>query len=148
MANPETRPDIPDPKPDQPSRRDRRDYDEFHETLAAPAPARTYRSERDTSRTDYDRVSVLEEIVRYVSVLLGLLLGVRFVISLFTANATGGLTGFLRSTTNWIVAPFQTLFGRPPSGTGGFFDWPTLAALVVVAIITTLLISLLRPREY
>ena len=95
-----------------------------------------------------DSVSVLEQIVRYVAVLLGLLLGLRFVVSLFTANVGNGFVNFFRVTTDWLVTPFQTLFGRPPAGTGGFFDWPALAALIVVAVIATLLISLMRPREY
>jgi uncharacterized protein YggT (Ycf19 family) len=125
--------------------RDRRDYDEFRESLATPVQGRTYRSVIDN---EDDRVSVPEEIVRYLAVLLGLLIALRFVTSLFTADTANWLTGFLRPATDWVVMPFQTLFGRPPAGTGGFFDWPALAALFVVAVISTLLISLLRPREY
>lgn len=133
------KPDTSRGRPNQ----DRYDYDEFRESLATPVHGRTYRSAPD----EVPRVSVLEEIVRYGAVLLGLLLTLRFVTSLFTTN-NAGFAGFFRPTTDWLVVPFQTLFGRPPASTGGYFDWPTLAALLVVAVIATLLISLMRPRSY
>jgi hypothetical protein len=56
-------------------------------------------------------------------------------------------TGYrFRATTNWVVSPFQTVIGRPPTWTGGFFDWPALVALIVVALLSLLLLGLLRPR--
>jgi uncharacterized protein YggT (Ycf19 family) len=127
---------------EHPSRRpnhDRRNYDEFRETLAA---GRTYRS---ASEPD-DRVPVVERVLRYAALVLGALLAMRFIVSLFTGNVANPVVNFFRATTTWIVSPFQTMFGRPPSGTGGFFDWPALAALIVVGLLAWLLISLLRTR--
>ncbi|MDF2461282.1 MAG: hypothetical protein K0S68_685 [Candidatus Saccharibacteria bacterium] len=131
MAKPDSR------RPNQ----DRRDYDEFRESLAT-TPNRTYRSAVEPD----DRTSVMEQVVRVVALVLCFLLAMRFIVSLFTANVSNGFVNFFRATTNWIVAPFQSFFGSPPAGTGGFFDWPALAALICVGILATLLISLMRPR--
>jgi uncharacterized protein YggT (Ycf19 family) len=126
-----------------PSRRpnhDRRNYDEFRESLAAPG--RTYRSAIEPD----DRVSLVERIIRYAALVLGFLLAMRFLVSLFTGNVANPIVNFFRATTNWVVSPFQTVIGRPPTGTGGFFDWPALVALIVVALLSLLILGLLRPR--
>jgi len=133
------RSDIPGRRPN----RDRRQYDEFRESVAAPVPNRTYRSAVET----HDRAGVAETIIRYAALVLGFLLLMRFVVSLFTANVANPLVNFFRTVTNWIVAPFQNFFGGAPAGTGGFFDWAALAALIAVGIIGVLLLSLIRPRD-
>jgi uncharacterized protein YggT (Ycf19 family) len=119
--------------------------DDFRETLAPPVPNQTYRS-----RVDYidNRASVAEQLIRYVAVVLSLLIVGRFIASLFSSDRSNGLVNFFYATTDWIVRPFQALFGTPPSSTGGFFDWPAVAALIVVGVLATLLISLIRPRDY
>jgi uncharacterized protein YggT (Ycf19 family) len=119
--------------------------DEFRESLAAPAPTSTYRSRIDRLETG---TSPLEQLIRYVTVILGALLVVRFAINLFTYNRVNGFVNFFNGATDWVVRPFQTLFGQPPSGSGGFFDWPAVVSLIVVALIATLLVSLIRPRDY
>jgi uncharacterized protein YggT (Ycf19 family) len=122
----------------------RRD-DDFRETLAAPIPNRTYRSEIE----DFEHPSALEQLVRYVAVLLDVLLAIRFVISLFTTNTTNSFVAFIYGLTNWLVAPFQALFGHAPANaTGGYFDWAALAAMVVVSVLAALIIRLLQgPKE-
>lgn len=122
--------------------RDRRQYDDFRESVAAPVPNRTYRSAVELE----DRSSIAEQIVRIVAVVLGILLALRFIINLFSYPKTSGFANFIYATTNWAVKPFQYLFGQPAATTGGFFDWPALAAIVAVGIIASILIALLRPR--
>jgi uncharacterized protein YggT (Ycf19 family) len=119
------------------------DQTEFHETLAEPVPNRTYRSEIEEAQP-----SALESLVRYVAVILDILLAVRFVISLFTTNTANGFVAFVYGLTNWLVAPFQALFGQTPTGsTTGYFDWSALAAIVVVSLLAMLILRLLRgPR--
>jgi Flp pilus assembly protein TadB len=121
--------------------RDRQHYDSFRESVATPVPNRTYRSDVDLVS---DRPGTAERVVRYVAVALGALLAVRFVINLFATSHTGGFTAFIYATTNWMVRPFQLLLGQPPASTGGFFDWPALAALVVVGIVASVIIGLMR----
>ena len=123
---------------------DRR-YDEFGESMATPVPNRTYRSSVETVD---DKSSLVEQVVRYVAVILGALLAIRFVINLFSGYRSSGFTNFIYATTNWMVRPFQALFGQPAASTGGFFDWPAIAAIVTVGIVAGILIALLRPRPY
>jgi hypothetical protein len=68
------------------------------------------------------------------------------VINLFVSNTTGGFTGFIYALTNWAVRPFQLLFGQPTVTSGGFFDWPALAAIIAVGIIASIVIALIRPK--
>lgn len=124
--------------------RDRRKYDEFRETLATPIANNSYRSEIAHGES---RVWIVDRIIRYAAIILVLLLAIRFVSSLFTANIGNPLVNFFRVTTNWIVSPFQVVVGSTASPVGGFYDWPALAALVAVAVIATLLINLMRPRD-
>ena len=123
---------------------DRRKYDEFKETLATPIPNQSYRSEVENGE---DRTWIADRIIRYAALILGLLLAIRFVSSLFTGNVGNPVINFFRITTNWIVSPFQAVVGSTASSVGGFYDWPALAALVAVAVIAALLISLMRPRH-
>ncbi|HEY2004784.1 MAG TPA: hypothetical protein VGH44_06770 [Candidatus Saccharimonadia bacterium] len=122
--------------------RDRRHYDDFRETVAAPMPNRTYRSAVELE----NHSSVAEQIVRIAAVILGILLAIRFVINLFSYPRTSGFASFIYGTTNWAVQPFQYLFGHAATTSGGFFDWPALAAIVATGIIASILIALLRPR--
>ena len=124
--------------------RDRQHYDNFRESIATPVPNRTYRSQADTLS---DRSTIPERVIRYVAVILGALLAIRFIVNLFVTPAHAGYAAHLvYAATNWAVRPFQLLFGQPPTTMGGFFDWPALASLIAVGIIASILISLIRPR--
>jgi hypothetical protein len=124
--------------------RDRRKYDEFKETLATPIPNDSYRSEVEHGE---DRVWIVDRIIRYAAIVLGLLLVIRFIASLFSSSVTSPLVNFFRVTTNWLVSPFQAVLGSSASAIGGFYDWPALAALAAVVVVATLLISLMRPHS-
>jgi hypothetical protein len=126
------------------SNRDRQKYDEFRETLSTPMPNQTYRSEVEHIGR---RASIIDRAIRYLAVILSGLLAIRFVIALLTASVDNPLVGFFRFTTDWIVTPFQAVLGISTPSAGGFFDWPTLAALIAVAVIATLLIRSVRPRD-
>ncbi|MDB5178859.1 MAG: hypothetical protein JWN01_802 [Patescibacteria group bacterium] len=123
--------------------RAREDSETFRETLAAPIPNQTYRSQVDLIDT---RPSAIEQAVRLIATLLSLLLVGRLIAGLFTTSPTNGYLSFFYAATNWMVWPFQAIFGQPPiNTTGGFFDWPAVAALVAVSLIAGLLIRAIRP---
>lgn len=139
---------------DSPRRRTRREnnYDEFRETLATPVP-RTYREDavvEEDSVPSYRSeplayaYSPAEQLVRAVAGILNALLALRFIIALFTSSTTNAITSVIFNATNWLVTPFQTLFGTPPSGGGGYFDLPALAAIVTVSLLAWLISSLVR----
>jgi uncharacterized protein YggT (Ycf19 family) len=124
--------------------RDRTEQDEFHETLAAPIPNRTYRSEIDVTES---RATAAEQLLRAVATALGILLAIRFITSLFSANREDALVNATYTLTDWMVRPFQAILGGAPATTSGFFDWAALAALVVLSILAAFIGRLLRtPR--
>jgi uncharacterized protein YggT (Ycf19 family) len=143
MAKPDISRNNDDQRPGASRRNRPDDYEEFHESLAAPAANRTYRSEVDLAT---DRASTAEQVVRFISTILGTLLTIRFLISLFTADRTNGLVNFFYATTDWMVRPFQLLFNQTPAGSGGFFDVPALVALAVLGFLTWLVLRTIRPR--
>lgn len=133
---------------ESPARRSysRSDYEDFHETLAAPIPNRTYRSEIDMT---VDRSPVAEQAVRLIATVALSLLGVRFITSLLTSDSTNEFVRFMDTLTGWLVSPFQSWLGRPALSTGGLIDLPALAAIATVLILAALVIRVLRPRlEY
>ncbi len=130
---------------DSPRRQERRarrlDHDEFYETMAAP-----------TAQPYYDQEAVrvyspVEQFVRVVAGILNVLLALRFVLALFTSDTASAIVAVIFNVTNWLVAPFQSLFGTPPSEGGGFFDLPALAAIVFVALLAWIIGLIVRgPR--
>lgn len=118
---------------------------QFRESLAAPVPARTYRS----PALPATRPGTLEMLIRYIAVILGLLLALRFVISLFKSTRTGTAVGALYGLTDWIVRPFERVLPQPPASSmvTGYFNWAAIAALAVVLIVTAILLRLARPKR-
>jgi uncharacterized protein YggT (Ycf19 family) len=131
------------PTSDSDLNRDRRQYDEFRETLATPLPNRAY---RDRIETPIVQPTPLELTIRVIAILLSALIAVRLLFGLFNANHATPVVNLVYGLTDWIVQPFQSLFGTPGSGIGGYFDWPAVAAIIVVGIFAGLLVGLIRPR--
>ena len=121
--------------------RQQRDYDEFRETLATPMPSQTYRSDLDIDATT---TSSVEQAIRIAATLLGALVALRFLANLFTTDTGNTLVNFVRTVTDWLVQPFDIVFGRIPLGNGAI-DLSAVAAMVVVAAIAAILIRLMRP---
>lgn len=131
------------PKPPR-QNRDRKRYDQFHETLLTTMPTRTYRTKVDTRLSD---VTLSARIVRFCAGLLIILLAIRFAINLYALGSAADWTAFFYVTTDWAVTPFQHLFGESSFiGTKGFVDWPTLAAIVTTALLYWVIWMLLRPK--
>jgi len=130
--------------------RDERTDTEFYESLASASP-RTYRDDlaasRDVVPTDpvYLRtVSPVEQVVRVAAGVLEMLLAIRFVVALFSSNLQNAVVSVLYTLTDWVVRPFQALFGTPPSGGGGYVDLPALAAIVFVALVAWVITFITR----
>ena len=131
--------------PETDKNQSKQNYDEFRETLASPIPNSTYRTEIDLID---GKPSLLEQLVRFVAVALTFLLGVRFLINLFTLNRSGDWASFFYVTTNWAVEPFQNVLNVPTvTSSNSFVDWAALAAIAVIAIVAWILIILLHPKS-
>jgi hypothetical protein len=115
---------------------------EFHESLAATIPNRTYRSRIEAPV----RPTVLQVLVRSAAVIVVGLLVIRFAIELFTTSRANRAVNSVFRASDWAVWPFQHVFGRVPaqSITMGTFDWSALAAIIGVIIISAILLTLLR----
>lgn len=133
-----------------------RDYDDFRETLAAPAP-RTYR--RDLSRhsapdmaptrpDSYDRaLSPAEQVIRIVAGILNTLLVLRFLTSLFSTDTRNPVVNTMFGATDWLVRPLQYLFGTPPQSGGNYLDLPALAMIGIITLTAWIITSLMRDYD-
>jgi uncharacterized protein YggT (Ycf19 family) len=131
-------------EPARPPHRKQPPDDEFHETLSQPVPNRTYRSQVDL--TD-EPPTILEQTVRLVATLLGLLILARFITNLFSIDRTFSFVNLINSATDWAVKPLQAFIPQPTITSGGVFDWPAVAAALVVATVAAILVKLLRPSR-
>jgi hypothetical protein len=75
--------------------------------------------------------------------LMAILLAIRFVLLASGANESAGFAQLMYGLTDWMVAPFAGLFGRPltyPGAAGtGVLEWESLAAIVVYLLIAWLI---------
>ncbi len=74
------------------------------------------------------------QIVWYVLSLLEALLAFRFVLKFAGANASAGFTSFIYNVTMPFTAPFTAVFPRTVIE-GSIFEWTTLLAMFVYALI-------------
>lgn len=118
--------------------------EEFRETLAPPMPNQTYRDEVEFTESSSTSA---EQVVRIVATILSSLLALRFLVSLFSSDRSAGLVNLFYGLTDWLVAPFQAIFGATPLSGIGFFDWPALAALIVVSVLAAFLGRLVRTPQ-
>lgn len=97
------------------------------------------------------RRSVESMIIDVISLIFGIiivLLGLRFILLLLGANPDSGFTQFVYGVTAPLMAPFEAVFGATQAGET-VFDWSTLLAIAIYALIAWLLTSLvtaLTPR--
>ncbi|MBW4061911.1 YggT family protein [Candidatus Saccharibacteria bacterium] len=111
----------------------------FHETLTPTA------SYREVATDERDRpLGALELIIGWIATLVVALLAIRFVMALLGVSDSTALTNFIYSTTNGFTRPFASLFNyAQPIGTN-YFDLPAVAAIITVAVISALLVGILR----
>lgn len=82
------------------------------------------------------------QVVWYAFAALEAVLAVRFLLRLFAANPNAGFTDFIYSLSAPFIAPFRTVF--PASVSEGYvFEWGTLLAIAVYALIARGLFALL-----
>jgi uncharacterized protein YggT (Ycf19 family) len=120
-----------------------RQPDEFRETLAAPMPNSSYRSEIDLID---EEPSTLEQTDRTVAGFLILLLVVRFIVNFFSLDRFGAWTSFFYLLTNWVVSPFLPIFNQSSViATSGFIDWAALTTIIVITAVAWIAIRFIRP---
>ncbi len=93
--------------------------------------------------------AVLTRVTWFVFGFIEVLLGIRFVLQLFGANAEAGFVRMIYGVTDIFMAPFAAIFStqRVSEVT---FEWSALVAIAVYALIAwgiTALISAVNPRD-
>jgi hypothetical protein len=87
-------------------------------------------------------MTVLERLVYLIGGIIIALLAIRFLLSLLGANRSAGFADFIYTASHPFVAPFFGLFNYPDQFEGHRFEWSTLVAILVYAIIMAILARL------
>lgn len=82
------------------------------------------------------------QIVWYLLGLIEVLLAFRFILKLLGANPAAGFTSFIYSVSYVFAAPFLAVFRSSQIVQGSIFEWTTLLAMLVYAIIAWGIIKL------
>lgn len=116
---------------------------------ARPVEYRRYR--RDVVRTD--DVSPAYRTAQVVYVIFGIVIAliiIRVILKALAANPGAGFSSFVYGITSPLVAPFQGIFATPQSSTGSVFEFSSLIAIVVYALVAwaiVRLIEIMGPRR-
>lgn len=82
------------------------------------------------------------QIVWYILGILEVLLAFRFVLKLLAANPSAGFSSFIYTISYPFTAPFLTVF-RFSQVAGNIFEWTTILAMLVYALIAWGIVKLL-----
>lgn len=80
------------------------------------------------------------QVVWYILAVIEVLLGVRFLLRLLAANPTAGFTKFIYGVSGVFAGPFLAVF-RASRAQGNVFEWSTLLAMAVYALIAYLIVK-------
>ena len=86
---------------------------------------------------------ILVRVVSYLFGVIEVLLGLRFILKLLGANAEASFVSMIYSLTNIFAAPFEAVFKTIKTG-DAIFEWTTLLAIAVYALIAWGLVELIR----
>ena len=87
-------------------------------------------------------INVVARLIYFVGGVILALLAIRFLLALFGANPASGFADFIYTVTHPFVAPFFGLFNYRERLGVGRFEYETLIAIVVYAIVMELLVRL------
>lgn len=88
-----------------------------------------------TARSEAHGAVLAARIVSYITSVLLVLLGIRFVLALLGANTANAFANFIYAVTYPFVAPFFGLFGYKLEYGVSRFEIDTLVAMVVYALV-------------
>lgn len=98
----------------------------------------------ETAKKTNAYISIVNSIY-WLTGLLEILLGLRFVLRLFGANPQNEFARFINNLSAPFVAPFSTLFISPTSdGGANIFDVNIVIAIIAYALLSYLTVSLIR----
>ncbi len=96
----------------------------------------------ETTRVVPSEFILARRAVYFIFDIIELLLGIRFVLKLFGADPTTSFSNFIETVAGPLLAPFRGIFAAVATQ-GMIFDWATLVAMAVYALIAYIIVRLL-----
>lgn len=131
--------------PNQPVRPVYDDQPEERPMAARPVePGRPVEYRRNVVETE--EASPAARIGQVIYVILGIIIAlivIRVILKALAANPGAGFTSFVYGITNPLVAPFQGIFATPTASTGSVFEFSSVVAIVVYALVAWAIVSLI-----
>jgi len=93
--------------------------------------------------------TVISRVIWFVFGVIEILIAVRFILTLFGANAEAGFVRLIYGVSDIFMAPFVAIFSTQEAA-GATFEWSALVAIAVYALLAWGLVALIRavsPRE-
>lgn len=121
------------------------EYERPVEPVQPVEPVRPVEYRRDVTTTQ--EVSPAFRLAQLIYVVFGIgiaLIIIRVILKALAANPGAGFTSFLYGVTNPLVAPFQGIFATPQAGTGSVFEFSSIIAIIVYALIAWALVRLIE----
>ena len=94
--------------------------------------------------------AVMSRVVMFIFGVIEVLIAIRFVFTLFGANAEAGFVKLVQDLSGIFMAPFNAIF-ETQSVSGATFEWSALVAIAVYALIGWGIVALVRaasPRRH
>ena len=98
----------------------------------------------------YSLEYIAKGIVNLLLSIVGVFLGLRIILRLFSANAGNDFVDFIYRTSGEIIDPFRGIFSNPNLGDGIVIDFTSIFALVMYSLLGLLafyIIDILTPSK-
>lgn len=112
------------------------------QTTREVVPEEQLREERPVTARDDHRMNMAERFVWMVAGIIIGLLAIRFLLRLLGANAGNGFVDFIYSVSGLFAAPFFGMFNYAVDTGVGRFEFETLVAMAVYALVAWLIAKL------
>lgn len=89
-------------------------------------------------------LNIFGAFVNFVFGLFGVLLGLRLIMRLFSANSANGFVEWVYETSRPLIEPFENIFPTVQLEDGFVLEISTLFALVIYGIAAALIVSLIE----
>jgi uncharacterized protein YggT (Ycf19 family) len=94
-----------------------------------------------------DEVPPAFRIAQVVYVIFGIVIAliiIRVILKALAASTAAGFTGFVYGITDPLVAPFQGIFATPTSSRGSVFEFSSIVAIIVYALVAWAIVRLIE----
>jgi uncharacterized protein YggT (Ycf19 family) len=86
----------------------------------------------------------LTGIVYFLVSLIAILIAIRVVLKLLAANPDSGFARFIYGISGPLVGPFRGIFGTPGAGNGAGFEFSSLQAIAIYALVGRIVAKVLQ----